>query len=326
VLAFALHLSRIARHGLGFILHIYHRPFWLLAPILLAICFERRRNPKTGAIRGVLVFGAILALMGLSVLSPHRSRPIFGVGIVASVCLLYRYFRRGFLTMASFSAVALLFLVLVTPDRLPNTIRRSLSTVIPVDADAFRSIAHEEGISYEYGWQSNFRATMNRVGFMKIRSSPLVGTGFRFQVEDLLVELVPAGGQLNPAVMAKATSGGYHNSVLTLAVFCGIPCALLFVVGLLVLPLRFIRVMRNHPDREFRIWSAGLLGFMVASSGQMLINGHAFDMFTVNVLLGTMNGIMIRLRRQEQEARLPAPAPEALAVPRRTLLPALDGA
>jgi O-antigen ligase len=155
--------------------------------------------------------------------------------------------------------------------------------------------------SAELGWHSDFRRTMNALAWRKIRRHPIVGNGFAFTREELVAVVGAARrGGLRNAQEALATSGGYHNTLIQMAVICGIPTVLLFVIAFVAIPRRFAMLVRSVADPQTTVFAALLLGFFVASSVQMLTNGSGVDLFVVCCLLGIMNGIMYRIGKHRQ--------------------------
>ena len=66
--------------------------------------------------------------------------------------------------------------------------------------------------------------------------------------------------------------------------------------------LQFARKLENGPTKKL---SALILGFFIASSGQMLMNGAGYDFFCICVLLGTMSGIMYKRTELGMDAENP---------------------
>ena len=72
---------------------------WLLASFGLAWIFEHRAGWKKGSLNPALALSVLLVLL-LGFSSPFRSRPIFALGIIASISFVHGYLRRSFVVIA----------------------------------------------------------------------------------------------------------------------------------------------------------------------------------------------------------------------------------
>ena len=54
--------------------------------------------------------------------------------------------------------------------------------------------------------------------------------------------------------------------------------------------------------------TAGIMGYLVAASGQMLMNGSGRDFFYICVLLGFLRGVVIRTLAESEAETKPEPA------------------
>jgi hypothetical protein len=93
-----------------------------------------------------------------------------------------------------------------------------------------------------------------------------------------------------------AVSGGYHNGLLTLAVFCGIPAALMFAVALLLTAKKFIRMLPGLDNVWLKYLSVSVMAAFVPYTFHMLINGSGPQIFKLCVMMGGMNGILWLVR------------------------------
>lgn len=128
-----------------------------------------------------------------------------------------------------------------------------------------------------------------------------MGKGFGFTRDELMMQTYVSGSR-EQMMSQLATSGIYHNVVIELAVFCGLPLAVLFVLAYLFSLIKFIRFAPGVDDPGFRMMAAALLGFFVAESGQMLMNGGGRDFYYICMLMGTMRGLRVLVAERETEA------------------------
>jgi hypothetical protein len=145
------------------------------------------------------------------------------------------------------------------------------------------------------GWQDSFRANMYRYGWAEIKKHPLIGKGFKFSTEEIIASMsyTTVNAFDLGSVTALAISGGYHNAVFELAVFCGLPTALIFIIAYFGILLRFLPWCQGLPSSSLKVLSAGMLGFFVQASGQMLMNGSGYMFGIICTLLGCMSGLML---------------------------------
>lgn len=287
-----------------FIGGIFSRQLWLLLPLLMAWFSERKSTVGGRSSRMSAFLAWFTILLGIS--TPFRSRPFFAVGIVLGVAARYRRLRRVAAVLVVGGLVALAVLVAAGTERLSPLTARSLSTIVRADETRVFRLAHQFGTSSEMGWTSEFRREMWRLASHHIRSHPWFGKGFILSRAELGFALT-GFYDFQRATLSISLAGGYHNSVLALAVFAGIPCAAAFVCAMLLGSWRFYRMARRTPLTESRVMQAAVLGFFIPCAGQMLMNGMGNHFYVVCVLLGTMRGMCVR------EARLRLRAGEATA-------------
>ena len=278
---------------LGVLSQLYSRGTWLLSALCITyFAFQktRRSDAFTAFLLGSVV---LLVFVGLAALTPHRSRPVF---VIASFIVTAFAFKKGVSSLFPISLAGFVLLCLAIAvgfDALPSTVQRSLSTVVPIDS---RTLNVTEGMSSETGWKSEFRAQMNQLAIDKISDSPFIGAGFGFSASDLNKVLQRAGdqntGEIQEVAEALALSGNYHNSILQLAVNCGVPAAFLATIGILGLFTKFLNFARRTVSQQTRFASSVIICTAVPVIGQMLMNGGGTDYFNALLLLGMGNGIM----------------------------------
>jgi hypothetical protein len=277
---------------------VFGLQLWFLSALALSWTLLRaKRREQTGTPQ-LLPYLVMAGTMILSAITPFRSRPVFAVAIVMTVAYVHGRLRRlGTVTLGGLALVMLLWYV-GGSDRLPFVVTRSLSTIMPVSDDMAVEYASQFGSSSEVGWRSGFRADLNRMAWERIRERPLMGKGFTFTRDELVMQSYVSGSR--EEMMAHlAVSGIYHNVLVALAVFCGLPLALLFLLAYLFSLLKFIRFAPGIRDPEHRMLAAALVGFLVAESGQMLMNGGGRDFYYVCLLLGAMRGLRLLVAERE---------------------------
>lgn len=279
-------------------------PVWLLSGLLVAWWVERRSALESVGTRGVAEGSwwgdlPVLAIpIVLSATAPHRSRPLFALGIVLVICWLYRRFLRGLFTLVPVLSLVLVAIVWKGTGLLPESTQRSLSIFSTTVASGL-----PKGV--EIGWQSEFRGAMYRLSWEQIKRRPLTGVGFDFKTQDI-ESLAPWTGidanKRNLEGLAL-TIGGYHNSLVELTVVCGIPTAALLILGLGTVLLRYVVLVRSLPFGPEKRFYAALAGYSVAITGQMLMNGGGLQLVVICTIVGGMHGILyahqFKLQRTE---------------------------
>ncbi|MFO7871845.1 MAG: hypothetical protein R6V03_10505 [Kiritimatiellia bacterium] len=272
------------------LLSLFNRTMWLLAPIVLSLVIHRQTQNAERAGPPFLSWVIMLLIIAMAAVSPHRSRPFFAAGSIITVSFVYYRASTNTIFLASVTALVLAVLLAYGGGELPVVLSRSFSTIVPVPRHEFYQYARDLNLSRETGWGSGFRAYLWNLAYQKISLHPIVGNGFTFSRVELMNAL-GASGAIEEASQALAVSGAYHNSVIELAVFCGVPSALLFVSAYIFRFIAFVPFARKLGGGNLKIICAGSLGFLTAVTGQMLMNGGSYDFFTVCLLMGYMRGI-----------------------------------
>jgi hypothetical protein len=274
---------------------------WFLSAMVFSWSLVRaKRLEPTGAPQ-ILPYLVMIVTLVLSVITPFRSRPLFAVGIVMMVAYVHGRLRRvAVVALAGLAVVALLWQV-GGSNRVSFVMTRSLSTIMPVSNNMALEYADKFKSSSEFGWASDFRAELNRMAWERIQERPFAGKGFAFTRDELVMQSY-ASGTLEALMAQLAVSGIYHNAVIELAVFCGLPLAVLFVLAYLLSLVKFIRFAPAIRDPETRMLAAALVGFIIAESGQMLMNGGGRDFYYICMLMGTMRGLRALMADRAPEA------------------------
>lgn len=281
-----------ATYPFSFSQALFLRSAWLLYAFILAYVFYR--NEKNETFDNKWVYLASLAIFLFAILSHHRSRPIFALGIIAAIAYCYGHFRRLSIFIVVISIIGIGGVFFIKPTALPASTLRSLSIVLPVSQEAIMEFAKEERVSSELGWESDFRSTLYKLAWNEIKKQPVFGRGFVFSKEYLNSIYRTADTYVSTLTASLALTGSHHNSLLTLAVNCGIPATLFYIFGAFLLIKRFLQNVKNIDSPEERLIASAIAGFSFPAVGQMLVNGSGRDFFIVTLLLGVMYGILYK--------------------------------
>jgi len=274
----------------------FGQPVWLMSGLGLAWIHDHW-NQRGALGNWISYIGLIALILGLATITPFRSRPVFALVQILVVAITYRQTRKAVFALMLVVSLGMGMLTLFSPSGVPRIAKRALSTVLDVDRSEASQLSADFEMSGEFGWQSEFRATLNRLAWASIREHPFSGKGFTFSTEELAnsSSMMRLEG-LDAGQMTLAVSGVYHNSVLALAVFCGLPLAVLYVIGAGSVCWRFIRCMMEMGNSLWRLFGVALLAFMAAVIGQMLMNGGGDTFMSVCIGLGVMNGMIARIQ------------------------------
>lgn len=281
-------------------LAIFQQPVWFLSALLLSVLLDGNNRPAGDAGRQKkapqLYWATAAIVMLLAVMTPHRSRPVFALAIILSTAYAYNKLSTAIKAGTAAFLLVLLILLAVGSGRLPFVVMRSVSTIIPVPQQYVQQATRDYGFSGETGWRSGFRAELFRLGWMRIKRDPLFGKGFKFSQDDLMLAR-SVGGDVESAARGLAVTGAYHNAILELIVFCGIPAGVLVMVAYIKRLLQFLKTVRRYPPSAGKKMAVALFGYFAAMSGQMLMNGGAQHFAYVMILLGAMKGMGSRLEQ-----------------------------
>ncbi|TAN38945.1 MAG: hypothetical protein EPN23_01505 [Verrucomicrobia bacterium] len=270
----------------GLLATFFERPMWLVAPVVLAGLYYKRFALSGWRPSWFLLYGVILFLLVIPCFSAFRSRLYFAATMILVVAYVFRQSKKALVYILVIGVLGI-GAILLGYGHLPGRMGRALSTLVSADR-IDRSGMAEYNLSGEVGWESGFRAAMNKVGWRKIMSSPIIGVGFNFSFEEIITQLSFERTNLESEVLAMG--GGYHDALLALAVFCGLPAAFLFVIGYVWIVWLFVgKIYALSPSLE-KWFGASLLGILMPVTGQMLMNGVGHDFMTVCIVLGAMSG------------------------------------
>jgi hypothetical protein len=246
-------------------------------------------------------FVATTMLFGF--LSAQRSRPYYALAIILAIAYLMKSFRRVVLALCVLVIPVFFTLAYLAPSMLPGAMLRSLSTLVP--GIVSQELANRQYVGDiargEIGWQNEWRSTLTRLAWEDVKTHPLLGRGFNFSLDQILGALMAQGRAGEGMIQGLAVSGGYHNGLMTIASFCGIPAALAFLLGNLWIYLRFLRQVRRMDNSDFwgKAMVVGLAAAFLPNFWQMAINGSGPQIFTCLVYCGVMYGLSYRFSQQQ---------------------------
>ena len=273
--------------------NIYARPGWMLGSIIFAFIIYKFGQGKGPLVLHQNLILGTAGLMSVSVFTGHRSRPLFAMGTIMTVAYIYRQHRRVFFYMAAAAVLGFITIAAMGKEVVPPAVKRTLSIVFPISAQEAMQMNAEYGVGGEVGWESEFRSGLYVIAWDKLKTNPIFGAGFSFSTKDIM-KLVSGFDQKIGAVQLRlAMAGGYHNALLQLAVGAGLPAALFFAVGSILLIKKSLFQAIRAADPKAKFFLASMLGFVPPLFGQMLMNGDAKDFFRCCVVLGILNGIAI---------------------------------
>jgi hypothetical protein len=251
-----------------------------------------------------LVMGLTLLLGSLSA---HRSRILFAAGLVGVASYVYGRLSRNAMLVVSLIVVCGLVLGATGMD-LPAPVARPLSVVFPQHASKAEEYIRANALSEETGWSSPFRGVLMRMAGNSIRRHPLVGKGFTFSTTEYWVAYHKRN-TMEGKYQVLAATGAYHNSLVELAVACGLPIVFLFCIVYAGVVVPFVKRLRKAACSDTRILFTAMLGLFVAESGQVLMNGGSQDFYIISMLLGVMHysrGILASAPADDDEESSPA--------------------
>jgi hypothetical protein len=187
--------------------------------------------------------------------------------------------------------------VTLFPQYIPLSAIRAMSTFLP--AESAHNLQRMHDVQGEMGWTADWRKNMTDLAWRDIRMHPFIGKGFSYSFNEIASAVWAQGGEFGAQsglYQGLAVSGGYHNGLLTLAVFCGIPAALLFAAALLLTSKKFVVVLPGLNNIWLKYLSVSVMASFVPYTFHMLINGSGPQIFRLCVMMGGMNGILWMLR------------------------------
>jgi hypothetical protein len=277
-------------------LNIFNEVLWFFFPVVLCPVFAHYRAVRTRLTS--FAFNAAIPLTMLAgVLSAQRSRPFYAIFMMLVIAHAYGLKKTLFKRLALLIVPGILFVTLF-PQYIPSSAIRAMSTFLP--AESARKLQRSHGVQGEMGWTADWRKNMTDLAWRDMRMHPFVGKGFSYSFDEIASAVWAQGGEFGAQsglYQGLAVSGGYHNGLLTLAVFCGIPAALLFAAALLLTSRKFVAVLPGLNNVWLKYLAVSMMAAFVPYTFHMLINGSGPQIFRLCVLMGGMNGILWRLKK-----------------------------
>jgi hypothetical protein len=265
-------------------------PMWILSAYALTWAFDKRLSGKRSFFKNEYIIIMLVLLAGVA--SKNRLSLVMAGAIVMGTAFLYRRFKKAFVFLLMLGVIAVPLLIL-NFDLIPFHIARTLTLLIP------RDLAQDLNAQYrlgEVGWESQWRTDLAKLAWMRIQASPIWGNGLTFTFHDILqaVSMAHMRAGQQGAYQVFALSGAYHNGILTMAVFLGIPATLCFIAAALSIYIKFsLRVLRCT-DPAVKRFGAILAGAFLCYTGKMLTNGSAPDIFALCLMLGVMSACLLK--------------------------------
>ena len=283
--ALLLHMGVTFSQSVGYgFRRLFIRSTWFLCAYGLAAVAESSWRLGSSTVRSWVAVGITLLL---GALSPHRSRILFAGGIVGAVSYAYGRLSRNLLLL--FCGLFVLGAGLaVTQAELPAPVARSLSIMFPRHASKAHDYIRAHHLSDEVGWNSPFRGVLLKMAGRTIRRRPFVGKGFTFSMSEYWVAYHKRN-TMEAEYQVLAATGAYHNSLVELAVACGVPIVALFCLVYIGVLIPFAKRLKSASCSDTRVLFVGILGLFLAESGQVLMNGGSQDFYIVSLLLGVMH-------------------------------------
>lgn len=268
---------------------LFERGSWMLFPLLLALMFHREVIGKN---RSILPrFLVIFTFMPMAVFSAFRSRLLFFLATLAAVSFLYRKMKHTFVRSVVVLVILLAGLIAVRGE-VPARLIRPLSLFIP-GLHLSSEDASRMGISSATGWEDEFRAQLLRMTWIKVKEHPIFGGGSELDLQKAVSAYLLADRAVSQKELL-VMGGGTHNLLFALMMSYGIPATIAFMYGYAVFYIKFIKGTLRLENSEQKVFCAAIIGLVVSSTGQALMNGGAVDMMVLCIPFGIMNGLMHR--------------------------------
>jgi hypothetical protein len=234
----------------------------------------------------IKIYAISVVIILLSVISKNRAPILYAPAALLVIYWCYRKVNR-YIIIVFLGLLTLITATTFFPSAIPKSAVRTLSLV---SSQLTNSTTDEYG---ETGWQSDWRATLARIAWEDIKRHPITGKGFAFSFEELQYNAQIASTGDAGRFGGLLSSGGYHNSILFLAVKVGIPAALVFVLALINIFYRFLKFSRYTQDEKLKPFCVGLSAVFVCTLAKMLTNGGPIDAFSTSIIMATMQGILM---------------------------------
>jgi len=267
--------------------YYYHIEMWLIASIVLSFFKNKAEYKKK---YGLFILFSLIFLF-LSILTPHRSRPVFAILNILSILLLYKKF-----TKIKFIFYPILIIIFtISALGLANVYfpTRSLSAIYSVMG--LQKINNKLDTNAALGETDEFRGLLYLIAWTNIEKQPIIGKGYAFGKSEMQEgKLLRGSGNMLGEAYNLSVTGAFHNAVLEIAVFNGLPIAILFLFIIIQQNIKFFIWIRKLPTSELKMFASAIYGFIIQFTGQLLMNGGGNEFIIVLMMLGIMNGLMYK--------------------------------
>jgi hypothetical protein len=249
---------------------------WWLYGILLGIIIKiRQRKDRMFTSIPLYVLSALLLSNALT--SGFRSRIIFGPFMVGVAFWAGGMRKRMFFTALFFLIVCAFIANSQYYNDLPRTIRRVVSVV--------RAEEDQKDIGVgEMGRKSPWRAQLWRSAQTKIKEKPVTGHGYAFNTDAFFADLSSARYS-DLALRGVQGAGQFHNLPLNLMYFWGIPAAIIFCIGWLMVLTHLLK-WAGQAEGWYGAFVVAIIVYATASTGQALMNAGGQDFLAICTIMG----------------------------------------
>lgn len=267
---------------------------WSLYPIyvtLIVVSLSPASRRLFSAV-GFVVASAFVLSMGA--ISQTRGAILQAPLMIMSAAYIYRRTPIAALTLAviGFTGIGTLF-AMIPYNQLPDNVRRPLSV--------FMGDAASES---SYGTKDEWREGLHRYAWQKISESPLVGSGWKFDVGELVSAMsfgaLAQSAEYGPGGQLDMT-GAFHNVFLQLAANNGLPVAVAAVAAILIGMVSLALYGRRQTSEEKKAPIAFLVSYSSCVVVMYFFNGGSWDAFALSAALGT--GFALRDMAEAKEAK-----------------------
>ncbi len=286
-------------------LNLYTVPMFTLAAFILVYFIDKSAQSKLPKFK-VLTFLITGLILLFSFISARRAAPFAAMASIFVMVYCYKQIRQ-FMAVALCALPLMFIFFLMQPEKIPQSMARTLSTVLPTSVSYDLRNRYSLG---EMGFENEWRSRLARMAWEDIKRHPIFGRGFSYSFDDIVAAVSTVGQSRQDALYeGLALSGGYHDGILTMASFCGLPAAVAMVISMLSLLGLFISKVRRLPPSPQKMFAAALGATFVANFVQMATNGSGPSIYILCAQMAVMNGFLFLLSKSAvMEGAQPQPA------------------